>query len=591
MARLKLKIQRPWIPYIIFVTSLALTLLATFYISNQTYTEDRLRFLNVVLDTNTTVRTQIETYIALLKGTAGLFVATPDLNKDEFSSYVNSLNLDKNYVGAIGLGYVERVEENDKATFIQTVQQEDNNGFKITPSGDRNEYYVVRYLDRTDQKSPISIGKDLATVSVLKKAMDNARDSGLSAGSGIEEIVDKQTHKKIIIFVIFTPVYKTGNIPATIEERRKNLEGFVYMPFNVNLLLSAIFGNRALPQQINYKIYDNDQLTKQYLLFDSNVLYNTNNSLYLPRFSVTRRFMVGNNTWTINYTNNPQFDLESEKNLSTFIFIGGLLVCLTFFTLSRSQYLARNRAEIAASELEISKRELQKAVSHRDNFISIASHELKTPVTSLKVYAQLLLKQFSQNGDTKTVDYLTKVNRQIDKLTSLIQDLLNVSRIQKNQLTFRMENCDINEIVKEIVENTQQITDHHKITIEGKIKKKILCDKERISQVVINLLTNAIKYSPLSDKIIVRLTETKNEAIISVIDFGIGISKEYQRKVFDRFYRISDTSGETYPGLGIGLYISQAIVKRHGGEFKIFSEKGKGSTFQFNLPFIKKKIN
>lgn len=210
-------------------------------------------------------------------------------------------------------------------------------------------------------------------------------------------------------------------------------------------------------------------------------------------------------------------------------------------------------------------------------------------MTSLKVYAQLLLRQFSEKGDNKTTDYLIKVNRQIDKLTSLIQDLLNVSRIQKNQMTFRMENCDINEIVKEIVDSTQQITDHHKITIEGKIKKKIFCDKERISQVLINLLTNAIKYSPLSDRIIVHLAETKNEAIISVTDFGIGISKEYQRKVFDRFYRISDTSGETYPGLGIGLYISQAIVRRHGGEFKITSEKGKGATFQFNLPFTKKK--
>src|ERR1700722_18219339 len=114
MARLKLKIQRPWIPYIIFVTTLSLTLLATYYISNQTYTEDRLRFLNVVLDTNTTVRTQVETYIALLNGTAGLFVATPDLNKEQFTSYVTSLNLDKNYIGAMGLGYVEKVDESDK---------------------------------------------------------------------------------------------------------------------------------------------------------------------------------------------------------------------------------------------------------------------------------------------------------------------------------------------------------------------------------------------------------------------------------------------------------------------------------------------
>jgi len=588
MARLKLKIQRPWIPYIIFVVTLSLTLLATFYISNQTYTEDRLRFLTVVLDTNTTIRTQVETYIALLRGTTGLFAAIPDLNKDQFSGYVNSLELEKNYIGAMGLGYVEKVEGGEKDTFIQSTQQEDNDTFTIMPAGERKEYYVVRFLSRTDKKNPTSVGKDLATVPVLKTAMDNARDSGISKGSGTEIVLDKPTNKKIKIFVIFTPIYKGGDIPATITQRRKDLKGFVYMPFNINLLLNSIFGNRVLPQQINYKIYDNAKLTQQYLIYDSTALSSKNTSLYLPRFMDTRHFIVGGNIWIINYTNNPQFDLESGKDLSTIIFIGGILVCLMFFTLSRSQYIARTNAEIAASELEVSKRELQKAVSHRDNFISIASHELKTPVTSLKVYAQLLHRQFSQKGDEKTVDYLTKINRQIDKLTSLIQDLLNVSRIQKNQLTFRMEQCDINEITKEIVDNTQQITDHHKIILEGKIKRKIFCDKERISQVLINLLTNAIKYSPHSDKIIVHLTETKNEAIISVTDFGIGISKEYQRKVFDRFYRINDTNGETYPGLGIGLYISQAIVKRHGGEIKILSEKGKGSTFQFNLPFVKK---
>jgi len=231
---------------------------------------------------------------------------------------------------------------------------------------------------------------------------------------------------------------------------------------------------------------------------------------------------------------------------------------------------------------------LQKAISHRDNFISIASHELKTPVTSLKVYAEILLRQFKNKGDEKTLDYLIKINKQIDKLTALIQDLLNVSRIQKNQMAYRMELCDLNELAKEAVENTQQITDHHKILLKGKIKRKILCDRERISQVIINLLTNAIKYSPLADKIIVTLSQNKKETLIAVSDFGIGISKEHQRKVFDRFYRISDTNGETYPGLGIGLFISQAIVKRHGGEIKIISVAGKGSTFRFNLPFTKK---
>lgn len=589
MARLKLKIQQPWIPYIIFIVTLILTLIATYYVSSVTYAQDRFRFFSSVQDTNTNIHTQLETYIALLRGTAGLFAATPDLNKEEFSNYVTRLSLEKNYSGAMGVGFVEKVPDNEKDTFIQTVDAQDNAQMTIQPNEERSTYYVVRFLTRKDNKMAASVGYDLYANPIFKSAMDKARDSGSSYASGKEIIIDKPTNQKMTIFLIFTPVYQGGDVPSTVEGRRDKLVGFVFIPFNVEVLLNEIFASRTIPQLLNYKIYDSQDMTNQNLLHDSNTTNQHTAAFYLPRFHDTRNFVLGGNTWTIIYTNNPEFDLESEKNLSTIIVIGGLFVSIVFFALSRSQYTARTKAEIAASKLQASQKELQKAISHRDNFISIASHELKTPVTSLKVYAELLLRHYSKKGDKKTLDYLIKINRQIDKLTVLIQDLLNVSRIQKNQLTFRMELCDLNETAREAVENTQQITDHHKIVLEGKVKRKIVCDKERINQVIINLLTNAIKYSPLADKIVVKLETNKKEAVISVVDFGIGISREYQKKVFDRFYRVSDIDGETYPGLGIGLFISQAIVKRHGGEIRIISEKGKGSTFQFNLPFKKKK--
>jgi signal transduction histidine kinase len=259
--------------------------------------------------------------------------------------------------------------------------------------------------------------------------------------------------------------------------------------------------------------------------------------------------------------------------------------------LTRSQYMARTHAEIAANKLQSSQRELQRAISHRDNFISIASHELKTPLTSLKVYAEVLLRQFNVKGDKKTTEYLIKINRQIDKLSLLIQDLLDVSRIQTNQMNFREEKFDLNDVAKEVIDNVQQIADHHQIKLSGAIKKKIWGDRERISQVLMNLLTNAIKYSPKADKIIVTLKETNLDAIISVKDFGIGINKEHQKKIFDRFYRISDTKGRTFPGLGIGLFISLAIIRRHGGEITLTSQMGQGSIFRFTIPFQKKHFD
>ncbi len=229
--------------------------------------------------------------------------------------------------------------------------------------------------------------------------------------------------------------------------------------------------------------------------------------------------------------------------------------------------------------------EAQKAISVRDDFISIASHELRTPVTSLKLYVQVLQKQLVRLGEESLAHSLTKMDAQLNKLTLLIKDLLNVSRIELGRLDFQEDLFDLNEIVKETVEQVQPTTSKHRLRIEGKIDQPVRGDKDRIGQVLTNLLTNAIKYSPHADMIIVRVTAAQDDAVVSVQDFGIGIEKEHLHHIFDRFYRVSDPEEKTYPGLGIGLYIAHEIIKRHGGALAVESEKGQGSVFSFTLPY------
>lgn len=229
--------------------------------------------------------------------------------------------------------------------------------------------------------------------------------------------------------------------------------------------------------------------------------------------------------------------------------------------------------------------EAQKAIMLRDDFISIASHELRTPVTSLKLYVQVLQKQLAKRGEDSLARYFRKMDTQLDKLTLLIKDLLNVSRIELGKLDFQEELFDLNEVVKETVEQIQLTTTTHHITIEGRIARPMWGDKDRIGQVLTNLLSNAIKYSPDGKSVIVQLTEEEDGAVVGVQDFGIGIEKEHQSHIFDRFYRVSDPEERTYPGLGIGLYIAHEIVKRHKGDVWVVSEKGKGSLFRFKLPY------
>lgn len=225
----------------------------------------------------------------------------------------------------------------------------------------------------------------------------------------------------------------------------------------------------------------------------------------------------------------------------------------------------------------------QQATRLRETFISIASHELKTPITSLKVYTQVLLQQAQSLGDTNMSRYLFKMDQQVEKMNKLIKDLLDVSRMQLGKLAFQKEFFDIDSLAKEVVNTIQLTTKNHIISINGKAGK-VYADKGRIEQVLINLLINAIKYSPEADRVIVNLSKLGKKVVVNVKDYGIGIDKKNQEKIFERFYQIDNSPSGTFSGLGIGLYISTEIVKRHGGNLWVESAKGKGSTFSFAIP-------
>jgi PAS domain S-box-containing protein len=241
---------------------------------------------------------------------------------------------------------------------------------------------------------------------------------------------------------------------------------------------------------------------------------------------------------------------------------------------------------VAGSTRDITSR--KQLESQKDDFMGIVSHELKTPVTSLKAFTQVLQYRFAQAGDERSAALLGKMDMQINKLTSLIGDLLDVTKIEGGKLQFNEANFPFDELVAEIVEEIQRTTSKHTIEKVGSTNKTVFGDKDRIGQVISNMLTNAIKYSPHANKIIVKTTADKDNVTLCVQDFGVGIPKERQEQVFERFYRVS--GNDTISGIGLGLYISAEIIKRQHGKIWVESEEGRGSTFYFSLPVQKEEI-
>jgi len=264
--------------------------------------------------------------------------------------------------------------------------------------------------------------------------------------------------------------------------------------------------------------------------------------------------------------------------------LGSLANSLKHMSINLKNYYGSLEKDVQEKDEEIKK--TKEADQIKDNFISIASHELRTPITSLKIYTQLMQKLTEKNHHTDYKKYITKMNEQLLKLTDLISSLLNVSRMQSGKLEFNKKLFDLNKVLRDVAEISQELSEDHKIILKGKIGKKVYGDEERIYQVVNNLMSNAVKYSPEGGKVIITLQDKGKEAEVSIRDYGVGIEKKHHGKIFDRFFR----AREEFPGLGVGLYLSSEIIRKHNGSLKVESAKGKGSNFIFSLPYRSKGL-
>ena len=249
--------------------------------------------------------------------------------------------------------------------------------------------------------------------------------------------------------------------------------------------------------------------------------------------------------------------------------------------------IARDIGEQLAVQAENARlyEEVKRLNDKKDEFIGLASHELKTPLTGIQGYLQILDRMITEE---KPRQFLIKAQLQVKKLNTLVEDLLDVSKIEAGKLQMSVELFDIRLLLEDVIEMIAFSNSSFNITLDTTFENLMVTgDPNRIEQVVINLLTNSVRYSSGEKQVIVRLTADGNEVRVSVQDFGMGIAAEQLEHIFARFYRV-DNQASGISGLGIGLYLSHEIVTRHGGRIWAESEPGKGSTFNFVLPLTLK---
>jgi two-component system sensor histidine kinase/response regulator len=252
----------------------------------------------------------------------------------------------------------------------------------------------------------------------------------------------------------------------------------------------------------------------------------------------------------------------------------------TFIKLYEQTCALQNMQQVLVEEIEFRKQ----AERTKDEFITMASHELKTPLTSIKGYMQMVERSVDRDLKEDSKKYIERTRQQLEKLNILIDDLLDTSKIASGKLDFKNAVYDIDPIIDNAVDIIRQTYLSHTIIKTGQADVKVFGDPIRIEQVILNYLTNAIKYSPNSSEILFDVSLLScDEVLVNVTDSGIGIPKDKQEDLFTKFYRVEESSNR-FQGLGMGLYICAEIIKRHHGRYGVDSEPGKGSSFYFTLP-------
>lgn len=272
------------------------------------------------------------------------------------------------------------------------------------------------------------------------------------------------------------------------------------------------------------------------------------------------------------YLYKPRYDLNPADHPITVSFtVAGILISLLI------GYFIRRHEDSLVKDKE----ELRTLIKARDEFASVAAHDLKTPLTTIKLYIQSMTKVRNEKVSSRVTESINTIDREADRLLAMIDRLLDFSKLQEGKLRVKLEKVDLAKATKEQLRNVKQIYPNHKFKYISNVKRSYaLADKMCTERILTNLLTNAAKYSAPKTTILVEIGKQKNNFLVSVKDQGKGIEKKHLDKLFDAFYQ-ADSS---HAGLGLGLHITKQLVEMQKGKIGVKSRVNKGSTFYFTLP-------
>ena len=591
---------RRWVPYTVLSAGLFLTLLLTYYVTRTTRAGEELRLATVVDEGRHLVQIRLDTYVELLRAGAALFAASNSVTTDEFRLFAARLQVGGRYPGLQGMGLTRYLTPEEVIAGDPALDALSKEGIGIWPPGRRPEYTAVVAIEPETRRRRASLGYDMFTEPTRRAAMEAARDTGEPAASGIVTLVQEIDGERQPGFLIYMPIYRTDAVPATVEERRRALYGFVYSPFRGDDLLRSVLG---APRDLGFSVYDGTSVDAAALLHSTPLP--PRRSPYPPLRATTQVELAGRQ-WTIVFTALPSLD-GSRLWLAPVVLFGGILLTLALFGIMRTQLdaweaTARHAAELRASEetqretgerlrrlvaLEREARaEAQQADRAKDEFLATLSHELRTPLNAMLGWIMML--RSGKVRQERRADALDVIERNARTQARLIEDLLDVSRIVAGKVRLDLQPLQVAPILHTAVEAMRPGAESKGVALHANIAMDapaIMGDPNRVQQIIWNLLSNAIKFTPAGGDVRVELDAEDDSLRLRVSDTGIGISPEFLPHVFERFRQADSSSTRAHSGVGLGLAIVRHLVQLHNGSVEANSDgHDKGAHFVVRFP-------
>jgi signal transduction histidine kinase len=541
------------VPWAILVGALLFTGITSSHMALTGAQRDRVRFENAVLRTQDLIDRRLQLYVATLHGAAGLYSAMDTVSADDFREYVQRLNIQGTLPGIQGIGWTQRLAA------------EPDGG------GGLHEVHAIRYLEPLDERNRAALGYDMYSESTRRAAMARARDRGGPALSGKVRLIQEIYGEEQAGFLLYVPVYATGRPPASLEDRRATLKGFVYAPFRADDLFQGIFGSEARPGA-SFQVYAGGVAVEDQLLHASG-----RDAAHRPAFRARRVMEQAGTPWTIVFQSTPALESTFNRSAPLVALIIGLVTSLGLFTLARGQMLARERAEAASRT--------------KSAFLAIMSHELRTPLNAIAGYVDLLDVEVAGEVTPRQKEFLSRIKHAQRHLLGLIDNLLNFARLEAGRMQIRVEPVDVERAVADVESMMQPDFDVRGLvyTRTGNSRSVARADPEKLRQILINLMGNAAKFTDPGGRLTLVCDGDPAMVRIHLTDTGVGIPPDQLETIFEPFVQGDPDLTRTRHGTGLGLAISRELARAMGGDITVASEPRHGSTFTLALPRVQRR--